>query len=347
MSRPILILKFGSAALTRPDGTLHRRVMLEIARQTAQLCADWRVAIVSSGAVAAGKSHFRAFGGSVTERKAAAAVGNPLLLQQYAQYFAAYDLPVAQSLCERRHFADRRLFLQLQDTFECLWANGMVPIVNENDVVSDRELRFSDNDELATLLAVGFGAERLLLCTAVGGLLDAQGQWVRQVKHLDESIFALVRPEKSSVGLGGMASKLTFAKLAVRFGIRTHIFGMEPPDAIQRTLRGEVGTDFLPKKSSESARRRWLASGSLAAGRVHIDAGAVAALQRRSSLLAVGVRKVTGQFAAGEVVEIVGEHALPIAVARLRIGSEQLAAQLQTQNLEVAHANDIVLLDEG
>lgn len=342
--KPILILKFGSAALTRPDGSLHQKALLEIARQTASLCADWRVAIVSSGAVAAGKSFLRRYSGSLSERKAAAAIGNPLLLQQYARFFAAFDIPVAQGLCERRHFAERTRFLQLQDTFECLWQNGVVPIVNENDVISDRELRFSDNDELATLLAVGFGARRLLLCTTAGGLLDAEGHIIPEVAQIDDTIFGLVRPEKSIVGLGGMASKLTFAKLATRFGIQTHIFGLSDPDAILRALNGQTGTVFSAGKSSESARRRWLASGGLAVGQLIVDAGAAAALLRRNSLLAVGVRTVMGTFANGELVEICDENGGTLAIARMRLGSDALIQQMGVQGLEVAHADDIVLL---
>ncbi len=344
MTKPILILKFGSAALTKADGTLNRQTMIEIARQTARLCPKWRIAIVSSGAVAAGRASVRGFSGQITERKAAAAVGNPLLLQQYAQYFGAYDIAVAQSLCERRHFADRRLFLQLQETFECLWQNGVVPIVNENDVVSDRELRFSDNDELATLLAVGFGAERLMLCTSAGGLLDESGNVVPKIKVIDEKIFSLVRSEKSTLGLGGMASKLTFTKLAARFGVQTHIFGLTVPEAIDKALGGEIGTLFLPQKSAETAKRRWLASGGLTTGRIQVDEGAADALRRRNSLLAVGIQKIIGQFTAGEIVEITDSQGIGLAVARMRLDAATVQANLNKQNVEVAHADDIVLI---
>lgn len=318
--------------------------MVDIARQVAALHTHYRIVLVSSGAVGAGKALIRDYRGDITQRKAAAAVGNLMLLNQYSRFFSIYGISIAQSLCERHHFANRDQFLQLKQTYEELWANNIIPIANENDVVSNRELKFSDNDELATLIAVGFGAQALMLCTSVGGLLDTDGQTIRQVTAFDERVFGVVRTDKSSLGLGGMASKLTFAKLATRMGIRVVIFGLNEPDNLRRALQGETGTEFIPSDTSLSARNRWLASGSLVVGRVRVDAGAVRALIQRRSLLAVGVKAVLGDFAAGEMVEIWDETDSPVAVARTRISSETLSQQLTQQNVEVANANDIVLL---
>jgi len=346
MPESVLVIKFGTASITRSDGSLHEAVIADIARQVARLRDHYRIVLVSSGAVGAGRGLIRGYRGELAQRKAAAAVGNPLLLNIYNRYFAEYGIPVAQALCERRHFARREQFLQLSETVQELWKNGIIPIANENDVVSDRELRFSDNDELATLIAVGFGASDLMLCTSVGGLLDAQGQIIASVPTVDEAVFGLVRDEKSALGLGGMASKLTFAKLATRMGIRTTIFGLNQPDGILRALAGETGTVFQPQTLSarRPARQRWLGSGSLTAGRLRIDSGAVAALHRRNSLLAVGVRAVEGEFAAGEVVEVCDEKGAAVAVARARLSSAHITETLGKPNVEIAHANDIVVL---
>ena len=341
-NRPILVLKFGSASITQPDGELNQLAMLEIARQVAQLHQKYAVVIVSSGAVAAGKQFIQNYSGEISQRKAAAAVGNLLLLDKYAQFFAPYKIQVAQSLCERGHFANRDQFLQMKQTFQELWRNGIVPIVNENDVVSSRELKFSDNDELATLIAAGFGAETLMFCTSVGGLLDADGQVIRKIENITDA-FQFVKKEVSNVGLGGMSSKLTFAKLAVRMGIRAIIFGLNDPDGIVRALREEVGTVFPPEIIEISARNRWLVSGSLVVGQIKIDAGAVKALEQRKSLLAVGIQEVIGDFEPSEVVEIIGTDNQVIAVAKAKEGSLVIMQNLQTQNFEVANANDIVL----
>jgi glutamate 5-kinase len=341
--KPIIVLKFGSASIAKPDGELNQIVMVDVARQVAQLYDQYHIVIVSSGAVAAGKQFIQNYTGEITQRKAAAAIGNLLLLNKYAQFFAPYQIPIAQSLCERSHFANRDQFLQMKDTFQELWANGIVPIVNENDVVSSRELKFSDNDELATLIAVGFGAQTLLLCTSVGGLLDANGQIISRVANIND-VFQFVRSDKSAVGLGGMSSKLTFAKRALRMGIEVVIFGMNEADGILKAMKKETGTAFMPDDNSLSARNRWLVSGSLVVGKIKIDDGAVRALQNRKSLLAVGIQEVEGDFEAGEVIEITDSQNVVVAVAQARESSITIAQNLKTQNFEVANANDIVLL---
>lgn len=344
MSKPVLVLKFGTASITKSSGEPNEPVLVDIARQVAALQPHYHIVLVSSGAVGAGQALIRDYRGDLTQRKAAAAIGNPLLLGMYSRFFAIYGLSVAQSLCERHHFANRDQFLQLKETYHELWANGIIPIANENDVVSNRELKFSDNDELATLIAVGFGAEALMLCTSVGGLLGKDGQVMRKVTQFDESVFGVVSTDKSSLGLGGMASKLTFAKLATRMGIRVVIFGLNQPDAIGRALRGETGTVFTATENALSARNRWLGSGSLVTGRLVIDEGAVRALRQRRSLLAVGVLRVPGEFETGEVIELVDKMGGAIAVARARLSSTLLGTRLREQNVEVANANDIVLL---
>ncbi|WP_375446323.1 glutamate 5-kinase [uncultured Fibrella sp.] len=344
MSLPVLVIKFGTASITLPGGELNKPAMVDIARQVAALHTQYHIVLVSSGAVGAGRGSISNYKGEISQRKAAAAVGNLRLLNLYSRFFDVYGITVAQSLCERHHFANRDQFLQLKDTYEELWSNGIVPIVNENDVVSNRELKFSDNDELATLLAVGFGADVLMLCTSVGGLLDPDGNLIRHVPRLTEAVFGVVRTDKSSMGLGGMASKLTFAKLATRMGIRVVIFGLTEPDSIRKALDGSIGTQIEPQPMTLSARSRWLGSGSLVVGRVRVDAGAAAALQRRNSLLAVGVAEILGEFSAGEVIEIVDETGNALAVAQARISSFDLANLTSRQNIDVANANDIVLL---
>ncbi|MCY7352847.1 MAG: glutamate 5-kinase [Cytophagaceae bacterium] len=341
---PILVIKFGTASITKPNGTPDEAVILEIARQVAQLRDRYRVVLVSSGAVGAGRGFLKSYRGTLRERKAAAAIGNPILLGLYAKFFSAYGIPIAQSLCERQHFANRSQFLQLKETYEELWANGVIPIANENDVVSNLELKFSDNDELATLIAAGFGADTLLFSTSVGGLLDTEGHIIPQVARIDEAVLGLADQSKSSLGLGGMTSKLSFAKRATRLGIRVVIFGIHTPEGILKALSGETGTVFVPDENALSARQKWLGSGSLATGQVVADAGAVRALKARRSLLAVGIGAIRGEFDRGEVIEILDETGESVAVAKARISSEALAQQLRTPNVAVAHADDIVLL---
>ncbi|TZF84493.1 glutamate 5-kinase [Pedobacter sp. BS3] len=342
--KPILVIKFGTAAITTEKGELNEDVIRDIARQVSVLHRQYHIVMVSSGAVAAGKSYLSKYSRTLSERKAAAAIGNPLLITKYAHEFAPYGIAIAQSLCERHHFSNRGQFLQLKKTYEKLWDNNIIPIANENDVVSNLELKFSDNDELATLIAVGFKASVLLFSTSVPGVLDKDKQVVPLLDTSDKNSLLLANKEKSASGLGGMTSKLTFARLANQMGIKAVIFGIKTPDGILKAVKGETGTVCMPQPCTIPARNRWLASGSIAKGRVKIDAGACKALQDRHSLLAVGVKAITGDFEAGEVFEILDEKGEAVAVAKARISSQKLGESLKTVGVEVAHANDIVLL---
>ena len=344
MKKPLLVLKIGTASITQADGSVDEQVIASVAEQVARLHAQYRIVIVSSGAVGTGKRFLKRYSGKLAERKAAAAIGNPVLINTYSRYFAPHGIAIAQSLCERQHFSQRAQFLQLRETFQTLWKNGIIPIANENDVVSNLELRFSDNDELATLIAVGFDASALLLGTSVPGLYDKQGALVPRIAEFDESIMGMARSETSGPGLGGMISKLTFARLATRMGIKVVIFGVKSPGAILRAVVGETGTVCLPQAASPPARNKWLASGSLVMGRIVVDEGAKKAVLARNSLLAVGVSAVSGSFSRGEVCEIALRDEAPFAVARTRFSSAEIEASARARNMEIAHADDIVLL---
>ena len=344
MAKPILVLKFGTASITTDKGDLDEVVIEEIARQVAVIHEQYNIVIVSSGAVGAGKKFLKNYNGTLNEKKAAASIGNPLLMNMYSKYFSPYGISLAQSLCERHHFSNRDQFLQLQQTYQKLWASNIIPIANENDVVSNLELKFSDNDELATLIAAGFGATKVLFSTSVPGVLDASGQVIEKLDTSDKKVLLLANKEKSATGLGGMTSKLNFARLANQMGIEVVIFGIRSGDGILKALKGETGTLCPAQKINLSARKKWLASGSLISGRIQIDAGAYKALQKRGSLLAVGIKKILTGFENGEIIEILDEENNAVAVAKSKVASSILSQNQNLKNLEVAHADNIVLL---
>jgi glutamate 5-kinase len=341
MSKSILVIKFGSSSITHTNGEVNEQTLEKIAAQVATLQPNYHIVLVSSGAVAAGKSVIKNYKGTLSERKAAAAVGNPLLIAKYNHYFQKYGIAIAQSLCERHHFSQREQFLQLKETYQELWKNGVIPIANENDVVSNVELKFSDNDELATLIATGFGAEKLLISTSVGGLLDANGEIIRHVHKIDSDILSVVSSDTSSTGLGGMISKLTFTRLASRLGIKVVIFGLEQGRGIIDALEEKIGTVFEAQEASLTARQKWLATGSLIAGKAVLDKGAVKAIGQRKSLLSVGVIEYLGDFDKGEVIELLDISRNPVAIARARCSKSEL--QQAISSIEVAHADDIVI----
>ncbi len=340
MSKPIVVIKFGSSTITKSKGEVNEQILEKIAFQVAQLHKLYDIVLVSSGAVAAGKSFLKKYKGQIQERKAAAAIGNPILIAKYNQYFQKYGIAIAQSLCERHHFSQREQFLQLKETYQELWKSGVIPIANENDVVSNLELKFSDNDELATLIATGFGASKLLISTSVGGLLDEKGEIIRYVSEIDASVLKVVNTDKSTTGLGGMISKLTFTKLATKLGIKVVIFGLDHGNGILDAIDEKIGSVFEAQKASLSSRQKWLAAGSLIAGKVILDKGAEKAIRQRKSLLSVGVKEFIGDFSKGEVIEILDLEKNLLAIAR----TSNSKLDLISQSGEVAHADDIVLV---
>jgi glutamate 5-kinase len=342
MQKPVLVIKLGTAVISNSDG-INRGIIKKVAGEIAVLCSKYRVALVSSGAVGSGKKFISQYKGTLTERKAAAAVGNPILIMLYQKYFEAYNIPVAQALCERHHFSNRAQFLQLKDTFDAFWQNGILPIVNENDLVSNVELKFSDNDELATLIAVGFDAATLIICTSVGGFMNDAEKIIPIVEKIDATILNYVKNDKTNVGLGGMTSKLTFTRLATSLGIQVIICGLNGDTPFEAALKGMNGTIFTAHSSNLKARQKWLASGSITLGSISVDRGAAKALHQRRSLLTVGVKKVEGKFSPGEVVQLVDDEANIIGVAKVKLGSDTIAENVSQKNVLAAHADDIVI----
>lgn len=343
MHLPVLVIKLGSAVISDGQGNIDEKIIRKLAAEIAVLCQTYRIVLVSSGAVGSGKAFFPKYKGSLAERKAAAAVGNPILIRLYGRYFDKFGITVAQALCERHHFSNRRQFLQLKDTFKEFWANNILPVVNENDLVSNVELKFSDNDELATLLALGFDADTLILCTSVGGFLNQEQKIIPLVAKIDGSLLECVGTEKSGLGLGGMLSKITFTNLATSLGIRVIMTGLDGKSPLQQSLLGERGTTFKPQRSNLKARQKWLASGCITLGELVLDEGAAKALQARKSLLAVGVRQWQGNFQPGEVVQLRNAGQEIIGVAKVRLSAADLNNQQDRKNLLAAHADDIVL----
>jgi glutamate 5-kinase len=320
--------------------------MKQLVSQMAEFSGQYQFILVSSGAVGSGKTAIKDFQGTTSHRKAAAAIGNPLLIQAYAQFFVHHGITVAQALCERHHFSERTAFLQLRETLETLWTNQIIPIANENDVVAHTELNFSDNDELAMMLAVSLKAKTLILGTDVEGLLDKEKKLVPVIHKFDKSIYSLANTESSAGGLGGMISKLNSADMATRFGVDVHICDITKSQFLKQSLDKTAGT-FCPKKShSGSAQQKWLASSSLALGKIYVDIGAYKAVKNRKSLLSVGVQKIIGDFPAKAIIEFWhGKDKKPFAVAQSTHGADMLQkALVDKTSYEIAHTDKIVLL---
>lgn len=305
-----MVVKVGTALLTRDHGRLNHRLISGIAGQLAALKERGiKVTLVSSGAVGAGVG--RAGLGdrprSLPMLQAAAAIGQPALMSLYERTLARRGLHVGQVLVTRGDFEDRTRYVNISNTIAALHRLGAIPVINENDTTAVDELdRFADNDTIAALVTNLLRADLMVVLTVVDGLLDASGQLVDLVPAVDEQVRLLARAERSALGSGGMSAKLGAAKLVTDAGEAVVIAGGRKRDVLLRLLDGErVGTIFAPAPRKLSARQRWIAGAVRPAGTVVIDAGAAEAVHTRGkSLLTRGISGVEGRFARGAIVRI-------------------------------------------
>lgn len=346
-----LVVKVGSAVLTTADG-LHLSVMYNLVEQLARLARQGRrICLVSSGAVAAGRTALPDRGRSVvglSGKQALAAIGQGCLMREYEHAFAAQGLLCAQVLLTRDDLRSRTRFLNARNTFMNLLDWGVVPIVNENDTVAVQELKFGDNDQLASLLLNLVEGDLYINLTSADGVLAVNPEKAAPgavVPCLDsiEDIASLdiesLCGAKTSVGTGGMRSKLMAARRASQLGVPTLILPGRRPDILDRVFAGEhVGTWVCPAEQAVSRRKYWMAYQSEPQGTVVVDEGAARALEEKGgSLLPGGVTAVEGTFEPGALVRVVcGEH--HIGVGLTNYSSEELERIKGLRRVEVAAA---------
>ena len=344
-----LVVKVGSAVLTTADG-LHLSVLYNLVEQLARLVRQGRrVCLVSSGAVAAGRTALPDRGRTVvglSGKQALTAIGQGCLMREYEHVFASQGLLCAQVLLTRDDLRSRTRFLNARNTFMNLLDWGVVPIVNENDTVAVQELKFGDNDQLASLLLNLVEGDLYINLTSADGVLAINPEKVAPgevVPYLDsiEDIASLdiesLCGAKTSVGTGGMRSKLMAARRAAQLGVPTLILPGRRPDILDRAFAGEqVGTWVCPAEQSVSRRKYWMAYQSEPQGSVLVDEGAARALEEKGgSLLPGGVTAVEGSFEPGALVRVIcGEH--HIGVGLTNYSSEDLERIKGLRRVEVA-----------
>jgi glutamate 5-kinase len=318
-SCPRLIVKIGSALLVDGDGGVRRAWLEGIAADIAARTREGQqVAVVSSGAIALGARRLGlAKGGraSLEDAQAAAATGQIALSQVWAEVLGAEGLTAAQMLVTLGDLEDRRRYLNAAATLDRLLTLRVVPIINENDSVATEEIRFGDNDRLAARVGQAAGAQGVLLLSDVDGLYDrnpalAGAQHIARVERIDGAVEAMAdRGSASGMGSGGMVSKIAAARIANSAGADLAIAS----GRIARPLSGAARHTLFVAERAARARKAWLAGGLTAGGTLTIDAGAVRALRGGASLLAAGVRAVSGQFERGDVLDIAGPDGIVVA----------------------------------
>jgi glutamate 5-kinase len=360
-----VVVKVGSSSLTTAGGGLdEQRVDALVDVLGGLVTAGREVVLVSSGAIAAGLAplKLRRRPRDLATQQAAASVGQGLLIGRYAAGFGRHGLTVGQVLLTVDDVTRRAHYRNAYRTLRKLLDLGAVPIVNENDTVATEEIRFGDNDRLASLVAALVQADLLVLLSDVDALYtsspaDPASRRISLVRNESElSGISVATPGRSGVGTGGMVTKVEAARIATGFGIPVVLTAATLAGAV---FAGDpVGTLFEPVANRPTARLFWLAHATSPRGRLHLDPGAVAAVvARRKSLLPAGITAVDGSFAAGDPVDLIDAGSgTPVARGLVNYDAVELPALLgrSTPELaealgpgyerEVVHRDDLVLL---
>lgn len=321
-----IVVKIGSKTLASDAGVYDR-----LAMAAAKAHADKRaMTLVSSGAIALGvkKLGLSSRPKEMAWLQAAAAAGQSVLMRTYEEAFGRHGVAVAQVLLTHADLSDRSRANNARDAFGALFEAGAVPIVNENDTVAVDEIRFGDNDQLASMVAPLVDADLLILLSDVPGLLNREGERVRFVRDVIREAKPLAGASTSGVGTGGMASKVEAARRATLSGAAVVVADGRHPDPVGAILAGEdIGTLFLPHPHRIQARKHWIAFTLKPRGAILLDPGAVkAVLENGRSLLPVGVLGVRGDFGRGDAVTLVSGDGREIGRGLARLGAAEVAA---------------------
>ena len=342
-----LVVKVGSSLVTNNGEGLDQAAIAAWADQISTLVKQGRqVVLVSSGAVAEGMQRlgWKKRPTAVNELQAAAAVGQMGLVQMYETCFARHGLHTAQVLLTHDDLADRKRYLNARSTLRTLLDMKVIPIINENDTVVTDEIRFGDNDTLGSLVANLIEADALVILTDQSGLYSADprknptAEFIQRAIAGDVALEAMAGGAGSTVGTGGMLTKILAAKRAARSGAHTVIASGREPNVLARLAQGEViGTHLKAEQIKTVAKKQWLADHLRLSGKVVLDDGAIKALrQDGKSLLPIGVVSVDGHFERGEVVACVDASGREIARGLVNYSAAETTRILRKPSSEIA-----------
>ncbi|MGO2341580.1 glutamate 5-kinase [Vibrio litoralis] len=364
-----IVVKLGTSVLTGGTLEINKARMVDLVRQCAELKNQGhQIVIVSSGAIAAGREHlgYPALPNSMASKQLLAAVGQSRLIQVWESLFELYGIKIGQMLLTRADLKDRERFLNARDTINALIDNGIVPVVNENDAVATTEIKVGDNDNLSALVGILCGADKLLLLTDQSGLFTADprknpdAELIREVKTIDETLRKIAGGSGTTLGTGGMATKLQAADIARRTGIEVVIAAGSSPNVIVDTLSDNPqGTRFLALEESLENRKRWILAGPASVGDLVLDDGAAkAVIERGSSLLAKGITQTQGTFSRGDVVRLRNQQGQLLAKGIVSYSDTELALLIGKHSTEIEatlgyaygatiiHRDDLVIIQE-
>jgi glutamate 5-kinase len=354
-----VVIKLGTGVLTSGVGSLNHERVRAVADEVAALrLRGIEVLLVSSGAVGLGMGllGLRRRPKDLPTLQACAAMGQSILINTWQEALSPHGIPVAQVLLTREDLRARQRHNAVLRTLERLIACKALPVINENDTVSAAEIRFGDNDTLSAMVSSVARAQLLFILSTIEGLLDFSkgGQRVAIVKSITPEIEAMASGTRSVTAVGGMVSKLTAARIAMRAGCAVVIASGSDPAIVSRILDGaDEGTFFAPKSDPIRSKKRWLAIQDRTFGTLHVDAGAVVALREGGkSLLAHGVTRIEGTFASGELIQIAAPDGKIFALGIADRKAEEIPScckkMLDTTRSKqacIVHRDNLVLMD--
>jgi glutamate 5-kinase len=339
----LIVVKIGSNVLTRPDGGLDVTRIGSLTRQIAELRRQGvQVIVISSGAVASGRGELQGRVDkldAVSARQLFSAVGQIKLIDSYYNLFASHGIVCGQVLTTKDSLSTRRYYLNQKSCMETMLANGVIPIVNENDTISVSELMFTDNDELSGMVSTMMNADSLIILSNIDGIFtgnpaDTASRLIPEITPEGEDLSGYIQSSRSQFGRGGMLTKSRIARQVAAEGIEVIIANGTRenilPDVVNR--RAEVPfTRFVPSAKAISGVKKWIAhSDGFAKGEVHINERAHEALcgVTARSLLPIGVVHIEGEFEKGDIVKIFAPEGLQIGVGRASTDSTHARRQI-------------------
>jgi glutamate 5-kinase len=318
-----IVVKVGSALLVdAASGLLNRDWLTALAQDVQRLRGRGQdVLLVSSGAIALGRRQLGLEPGKLKleESQAAAAVGQIRLAHAWKEVLEQHGITVAQILLTFGDTEERRRYLNARSTLETLLRLGAVPVINENDTVATAEIRYGDNDRLAARVAQMISADCLVLLSDVDGLytadprLDPGARFIPEIHAITPEIESMASGAISGVGSGGMATKISAAKIAVAAGCHMCVAAGRELHPLQRVEQGARCSWFYPATTPGTVRKQWIAGTLQPAGELHVDVGAVQALRSGKSLLPAGVTRVSGKFKRGDALLVRDTAGIEIA----------------------------------
>ena len=318
-----IVVKVGTSTLLYDNGRLNLYRIDQLVRELSDLYnQDKDVILVSSGAIGAGvvRMGLEKRPDGVREKQALAAVGQGMLMHIYDKLFAEYGQTAGQVLLTRDNYTQHRQYINSRNTLLTMLKMGVIPVINENDAVAVDEVKIGDNDNLSAMVAALVDADLLIILSDIDGVYtgnpqtDKNATLISEISEITPHIEKIAGGAGTSLGTGGMTTKIEAAKIATAAGVTMCIASGSEKNILRRILDGEpVGTIFPPKEAHLKARKGWLAFGKRISGDIVVDAGCVRALKTGSSLLAAGIKRSDGEYAVGDTVRVLTEDYQEIA----------------------------------